>query len=289
VPITISCCAESEDRPQRLDLQQRAVEEGALAKPFAALLPREEAAEDDKAADDQERHQREAERRDLVPIDRWCGDRLDPAPGTALQDPEHDQPERDSRERGAAVVQLRRLLGLGRALHAPVDDEHRDHHRDLTDEDVPPAPGRRHVAADQRPSRDRRTRGAADHSIRERALLALVVRGGQRGDRRDDQHRAKPLDPRPADQQHREVRAERRDQRAQPVHGQAEAEGTVTPEDVAELRANEHERRHHERVHRDRALHASHRRVQVCHDLRDRDVHHARIQHHDELGRREDD
>ena len=31
-------------------------------------------------------------------------------------------------ERGAAVVQLRRLLELGRTLHAPVDDEHRDHH-----------------------------------------------------------------------------------------------------------------------------------------------------------------
>ena len=91
---------------QRLDLQQRAVEERAPAEPLAALLPRQEAAEDDEAADDQERHQREPERRDLVPADRRRGDRLDPAPGAALQDPEHDQrrarPPRAPRRRSPA-------------------------------------------------------------------------------------------------------------------------------------------------------------------------------------------
>ena len=174
------------------------------------------------------------------------------------------------------------------ATAGPVDGEHHEHDYNLADEDVPPGPGRRHVAADQRTGRDGSAGGAADHPVGERALLTLVVRGGQRGDRRDHQHRAEPLDPRPADQQHREVRAERRDQRAQPVHGQAESEGPVATQDVAELGADEHERRHHERVHRDRALHASDRRVEVGHDLRDRDVHHARVEHHDELGRRED-
>jgi hypothetical protein len=46
------------------------------------------------------------------------------------------------------------------------------------------------------------------------------------------------------------VWAERRDQDW--PYGQAEPEGPVTPEDVAELRADKHERRHHD-VHRDRA------------------------------------
>ncbi len=229
------------------------------------------------------------ERRDVVPVDRRHGDRPDPAPGAALQDPEHDQPKRDRRQRRAAVVELRRVVGLGRALHPPVHCEHRDHHDDLAHEDVPPRPGGRHVAADQRARRDRRARGAADHRVGERALLALVVRGGQGRDRRDHQHRAQPLDPRPANQQHRQVRAERGDQRAQPVHGQPQTECPITAQNVTELRADEHERRHHERVHRDRALDTGDRRVQIVHDLRDRDVHHARVEHHDELGRRQDD
>ena len=259
------------------------------ALPLAALLPGGEAAEDDEAADDQERHQREPERRDLVPVDRQRVNRLDPAPRAALQDPEHDQAERDGRQCGAAEIQLRWVRGLRPSLHAPVDEQHHDHHHDLADEDVPPAERRRHPAADQRAGRDRSARGAADHPVGERTVLALVVRGDQRRDRRDHEHRAEPLDPRPADQQHREVRAEGRDQRAEPVHRQSDTEDAVTPEDVAELGADEHERRHHERVHRDRALHPRHRRVQVRHDLRDRDVHHARVEHHDELSRREDD
>ena len=176
------------------------------------------------------------------------------------------RPKRDGRERGADVIQLRWVFGLARSLHALVDEQHRDHDHDLADEDVPPAERRRHPAADQRAGCDRRARGPADHPVGERTVLALVVRGDQRRDRRDHQHRAEPLDPRPADQQHGEVRAERRDQRAEPVHRQADGKDAVTPEDVAELGADEHERRHHERVHRDRALHPGHRRVQIRHE-----------------------
>jgi transglutaminase-like putative cysteine protease len=46
---------------------------------------------------------------------------------------------------------------------------------------------------------------------------------------------------------HGEVRTERRDQRAEPEHVQAEADCPVTPENVAELGADEHKRGHHER------------------------------------------
>ena len=258
VPITISCCAESEVSPPRSVSIFSSARLRSVLRPSRSRRSSQARKQPRTTKPPRIRNgtRENPERRDLVAIDRRRVDRLDPTPGAALQDPEHDQSERGRRERSAAVVQLRRLLRLGRALHAPVDDEHRDHHDDLADEDVPPTPGRRHVAADQRAGRNRRTCGAADHPVGERAILTLVVRGGQRGDRRDHQHRAEPLDPRPADQQHRQVRAERCDQRAQPVHGQAKSEGPVATEDVAELRADEHERRHHERVHRDRALHA---------------------------------
>jgi len=60
-------------------------------------------------------------------------------------------------------------------------------------------------------------------------------------------------------------------------------ERPVAPEDVGELGAEQHERRHDERVERDRRLHALDRRVEVVDDLGDRDVHDARVEHHHEL------
>jgi hypothetical protein len=42
---------------------------------------------------------------------------------------------------------------------------------------------------------------------------------------------------------------------------------------------DKHERRHHERVRGDGELDAGDRRVEIGHDLRDRDVHDARVEH----------
>ena len=61
-------------------------------------------------------------------------------------------------------------------------------------------------------------------------------------------------------------------------------EGAVPAEDVAQLRAGQHERRHHERVRGDRELDALDGRVEVGDDLRDRHVHDAAVEHHHELG-----
>ena len=63
----------------------------------------------------------------------------------------------------------------------------------------------RHPATDERPGRDGRRRHPADEPVRERALLALVVRGDEGRDRRDDQNGTQPLDQRPAEQQDRQV------------------------------------------------------------------------------------
>ena len=128
-----------------------------------------------------------------------------------------------------------------------------------------------------------------EQRVRERAVLALVGGGGERRDRRHHEHGAEPLDARPADQQDGEVRAQRRRERPDAVDRQPDRERAVGAQDVAELRAEQHERRHHQRVQRDRGLHALDRRVEVLDDLRDRHVHHARVEHHDELGRGQDE
>ena len=61
------------------------------ARAAPAVPPTAEEPEEQDAADDQERHQREAERSDLGAADRGRVERLQPAPLTALQDAEHDQ------------------------------------------------------------------------------------------------------------------------------------------------------------------------------------------------------
>ncbi len=53
------CGERGEPSAQRLDLQQRAIEERASLQPLATLLPPKKHAEHDQAAHDQERHQRE--------------------------------------------------------------------------------------------------------------------------------------------------------------------------------------------------------------------------------------
>ena len=146
--------------------------------------------------------------------------------------------------------------GSRRRLHPLAHDQDDDDDHDLADEDVAPGEVRRHPAADHRPDRDRSSGDPADDPEGEGAILALVVGGGERRDGGNHQHRPEAFDERPADQEDGEIRAERGRQRAEPVDGEPDAEGTVAPPDVAELRADEHERRHHQRVHGDRGLDA---------------------------------
>ena len=120
-----------------------------------------------------------------------------------LRIPNTVSPRPIARERGADDVELRAVLGPGAGFIRRRDEEDRDHDHDLAHEHVPPAERRRHIAADQRPGGDRGAGDAADHPVRERAVLALVVGDDQRGDRRDHEHRAEPLDQRPAEEQRR--------------------------------------------------------------------------------------
>ena len=102
-------------------------------------------------------------------------------------------------ERGADVVELRRVSGARRRLHLAAHEQDRRDDHDLAGEHVAPAEVGRDPAADQRAGGDRRAGDAADDPEGERALLALVVRGDQRHDRGHHDRRAEALDERPAD------------------------------------------------------------------------------------------
>ena len=256
---------------------------------LSALLPQGEAPEEQEATDDQVGHEREAQRRDLVAADRRCVEGPHPAPAAALEDPEDDQAQTDSRERRSDHVELRRVVGLRRGVHPLADEQDGDHDHDLADEDVAPAEVRRHEAADHRADRDRGSGDPADDPVGEGAVLALVVGRREGGDRRDHEHRAETFHERPAEEENGEVRAQGRDQRAEPVDREPDREGPVATPDVTELGADQHEGGHDERVHRDGALDAGDGRVEVGDDLRDRDIHHARVEDHHELRRSEDD
>ena len=209
-------------------------------------------------------------------------------PLAALQDAEHHQPQPDRRKGRSDEVELLPLDGWAGLDPANAEDQDRDHDHGLGGEHDAPSPDGRHEAADQRPRRDSGAGDPSEEAVSHGPFLARVVRGGQGGDRRDHQAGAEPLDQRPAEKQDLDVRADRGDQRAGPVDAEADRKDPPAPVHVAELRAGEHERRHHERVGGDRELHLRHRRIEVGDHLGDRHVHDGGVEHHHELGGAQD-
>ena len=78
-------------------------------------------------------------------------------------------------------------------------------------------------------------------------------------------------------------------QRAAGVDDASDRERALAPDHLTDLPAGDHQRRHHERVERDRGLDPGHRRSDVLGDRRDRRVHDRRVQRHHELPGRERD
>ncbi len=278
-----------EPGPQLRDAQQRRVEQHVAAEAGATLLPLDERPEQREPSEHHERHDGEAQRRDLGVADRQWRARLDEAPHAAAQDRDHDQAQSGRGKRHPDDVEPRAPRRRGRLGDPSAQEQDRDHDHGLGREHVAPRELGRHPAADQRTGGDRDRGDPAEQRVRQCAVLALVGRGGERRDRRHHQHGTEPLDPRPSDQQDGQVRAQRGGERADSIDRQPDREGPVAAQDVAQLRAEQHERRHHQRVQGDRGLHTLDRRVEVLDDLRDRHVHHARVEHHDELRRGKDD
>ncbi len=129
--------------------------------------------EEEDAADDQERHQRKAERGDLMAPDGGRVEGLQPAPLTALQDAEDDQAQACGRQGRADEVEPRRVVGPRRRLHPLAHEQDREDDHDLPHEHEPPGVVRRHQATDHRADRDRRPGDAADDPVGERPLLPL--------------------------------------------------------------------------------------------------------------------
>ena len=209
---------------QLRDPQQRRVEQLVPAEAGATLLPDEERPEQREAAEHQERHRREAKRRDLRAVDGRRRSRLDEPPDAAAQDREHDQAEPARRERHADEVEPRAPLGGRSSGNPPAKQQEEDHDDGLAGKHVAPRELGRHPSADERARSDGDGGDAAEQRVGQRALAALVAGGGERRDRGNHEHRTEPLDPRPADQQDGEVRTQRRGQRPGAVDRQADRE-----------------------------------------------------------------
>ncbi len=104
---------------------------------------------------------------------------------------------------------------------------------DFANEDVAPREVGSDPSADERTGRHRRSRHTAENPVAQRALLALVGLGGERGDRRNHEDGTETLDERPSYEQLREVLRERRHERPGAVHEQADPERALGAPAVA--------------------------------------------------------
>ena len=166
VPIRTSCWPTSVESPARscVDAQQRRVEQPVSALLGAAPLPGCERPQQREPAEHHERHRREAQRRDLRPVDRRRRARLDEAPYAAAQDREHDHAQAGRRERHADDVELRASLGARRPRDLPAHaagcrSRPRSRRRTRTATTTRSSPTRR--SAGRRRSRPRRSPRAA--------------------------------------------------------------------------------------------------------------------------------
>ena len=181
---------------------------------------------------------------------------------------------------------LRPPLGARRARDQPAEQQDDDHDDGLAGEHVAPRVLGRDPAADQRAGGDGDRRDPAEQRVGERALLALVAGGGERGDRRNDEHGAEALDARPADQQHRRDSGSAR---------WSASRGRRSPSPIANARLRPRMSPSLAPSSMNAAITSVYSVIAVCtpwivvlrsvHDLRDRDVHDARVEHHHELGR----
>ena len=192
------------------------------------------------------------------------------------EDADDDAAHADGRQQRADDVDVARA-GVGHVLDRPQAAEDDRDHDDLEQEPDAPRQEGGQEAADQRPDGGGDRRRGADQRVGLLLRRALEVAVDQRLHRRQQQRRAEPADDRPEHDDRRQALSERHRQGAQRVAEQTEDEGPLAPDEVADLAPDQDERRRHERLERDRALHAADGRVEVLDDARDRHVHQRRV------------
>ena len=106
-------------------------------------------------------------------------------------------------ERAVPTRSRRDALLARYVVNLPAEGQDPDHDQHLAREHVAPRQVAREQAPDDRAHGDRDRRGRCDQPVGPRAFAAVEVGGHQRDDRRQDQHRAEPLQQRPPEQQHR--------------------------------------------------------------------------------------
>ena len=153
------------------------------------------------------------------------------------------------------------------------------------------APGevRGDEAADERADGGGDRGGGADERVGAALHRPLEVPVDQRLHRRQQQRRAEAADDRPEDDDRQEALGQRHRERADRVPEQADDVRALAAEEVADLAADQDERRGDQRLEGDRGLDAARGRVEVVHDRRDRDVHQRRVDDEHEHRHREQD
>ncbi len=192
------------------------------------------------------------------------------------EDADHDAAHADGRQHRADDVDAARA-GVRHVVDQLEADEDDPDHDDLEREADAPRQERGQEAAEQRADGGGDRRGGADQRVGLLLRRALEVAVDQRLHRRQQQRRAEPADDRPEHDDRGEPLRERHRERAQRVAEQPDDERALASDQVADLAPDQDERRRHQRLQRDRALHAAHGRVEVLDDLRDRHVHQRRV------------
>ncbi len=204
------------------------------------------------------------------------------------EDPEHDAAHADCGEDRADDVNLSRA-GERNFPDEPGSDEHdRDDH-DLPGECDPPREVGRDEAADQRPDRSGDRSGGADQRVGAPLSGPLEVAVDQRLHRRQEERRAEAADHGPEDDDREQALRQHHRERAGGVTDQADDERPLPADQIADLAADQDERRRDERLERDRRLDSARGRVQILDDGRDRHVHQRRVDDEDEHRHRQQD
>ena len=213
------------------------------------------------------------------------GDRLAFLPH---QDAEHDAAHAQDREDGADHVDGPRP-GVGGVTDEPDAGQHDGDDDDLEQEPDPPRQIGGDEPAEQRPDGggDRRRRPDERVGLGLGRSLEVPVDEGLHGGQQE--RRADPAHHRPEDDDRGQALGERHGQGADGVAEQAEHVGPLTPDEVADLAADQDEGGRHQRFERDRGLDATDRRVEVPDHRRDRHVHQRGVHHEDEHRHREED
>ena len=127
------------------------------------------------------------------------------------------------------------------------------------------------------PTRGGDRRRGADQGVGLLLRRSLEVAVDQRLHRGQQQRRAEPADDRPEDDDRGQALGQRHRQGADGVAEQAQHVGALAPDEVADLAADQDERRGDQRLERDRGLDAADGRVEIVDHRGDRDVHQRRV------------